>query len=166
MKYSFKMNAEDYAEAYLQKYKTIKLHDGTSVTLIIFIIIFLVCLGLLAKPFVGAIFTALIILYILAFTKIRKSVIKNTFYSSPSLFTVQTMRIYDEGLEIINGYEKMFTPWQSIYYFKEDAKKVTVMASFRKGTVIINKQTQENTQELNLFLDELRKHIECKGAVK
>jgi len=84
---------------------------------------------------------------------------------SPVLRGRHTLCIYDEGLEIINGYEKIFTPWESLFDYKEDDKRVIIMPSFRKGLIVINKQT-ENSGELDAFLTSLKEHMAKKEGAK
>ena len=50
------------------------------------------------------------------------------------------MAIYDEGVELINSYEKVFAPWQSIFAVKETPEYIIILLSFSKGMAVINKQ--------------------------
>lgn len=165
MKYSFFMNADDYAEAFVYKLKKCRIDYKTSIFLTVLCSIALICYILIDKAFLGIAFFVIIHLLNIFTENFKKKNVKQQFLMSPVLRGRHTLCIYDEGLEIINGYEKIFTPWESLYDYKEDDKKVIIMPSFRKGLVIINKQ-KENSGELNAFLTALKEHMAKKEGAK
>lgn len=158
MKYSFKMEADDYTKAFFYKLKVCKLNDNAPAIAVFLCLVALICLTLVQKAYLGAIYFVLLLLSMLFVEQIkRKSVIKQ-FSMTPILSGVHTFCIYDEGLEVINGYEKIFTPWESIYHFNENDKRVIILPTFRKGVFVINKETADKA-ELDEFLTALKKHL-------
>lgn len=53
-----------------------------------------------------------------------KNSVMNDFQRSPILNEENTIRIYDEGLELIGSFEKVYAPWKSVYAVKETKKNL------------------------------------------
>lgn len=166
MKYSFFMDADDYTKAFLYKLKKCKkIEINFFKWAMILFFIALVCFVLLNKTLTGIIYFVVLSLCSILINSYKNKGIKRQFLMSPVLRGRHTLCIYDEGLEIINGYEKIFTPWESLFDYKEDDKRVIIMPSFRKGLIVINKQT-ENSGELDAFLTSLKEHMAKKEGAK
>lgn len=165
MKYSFFMNADDYTKAFLYKLEVCKLNDKTPIIVVFLCLIALICLTLLQKSYLGVIYFVLLLISLFFIQNLKRKSIKKQFFQSPVLRGRHTLCIYDEGLEIINSYEKIFTPWESIYHFKEDDKKVILLPTFRKGVLVINKDNTDKEQ-LELFLNDLRHRLSCREGSK
>lgn len=162
MKYSFYMNADNYCDAFRYKLKKTK-RDNKIVLYSILIAAVMILLSILFEGaqmlYIGAvimIFSGVLV------NSVNKKSIKAQFLSSPALTSVHTLTIFDEGLEIINSYEKMFVPWQSIYDIKNDTDKITIIPTYRKGLVVIDKINADR-DELNAFLSVLLSHTGKEG---
>lgn len=165
MKYSFFMNADDYTKAFRYKLKKCRLESNALKTSVVLCLIALVCFAFAQQVLTGIIYFVVLGLFYIFISSFVTKNIKRQFLMSPVLRGRHTLCIYDEGLEIINGYEKIFTPWESLFDYKEDDKRVIIMPSFRKGLIVINKQT-ENSGELDAFLTSLKAHMAKKEGAK
>lgn len=140
MKLTFKMNGEEYYRAWKYKCKKGSINNQNR--------IFAVILAIITVIFI-VVMKAGIMLYMLAgmllFTSVfynisEKRAVINQFNSSPINIGDHTVAIYDEGVELINSYEKVFAPWQSIFAVKETPEYIIILLSFSKGMAVINKQ--------------------------
>lgn len=161
MKYSFKMNAEDYYIGY--KYKVKKRsprnnYDHFALKLILSAIVIFILTYLLKMGTYSFLYTAIFVVFVTIMQSLKKKAFINQFYSSPVKTGKHTLCLYDEGLEIINAYEKIFVPWQSIYAIKNDSRMLTILPTYRKGIFTIRK-TQENREELEQIINVLQNHI-------
>ena len=161
MKYSFKMNAEDYYIGY--KYKVKKRsprnnYDHFALKLILSSILLFILAYLFRMGIYAFLYVAIFAVSILIMQKLKKKAFINQFYSSPVKTGKHTLCLYNEGLEIINAYEKIFVPWKSIYAVKDDSTMLTILPTYRKGIFTIRK-TQENRAELEQIINVLQNHI-------
>lgn len=161
MKYSFKMNAEDYYIGY--KYKIRKRsprnnYDHFALKLILSSIVLFILAYLLRMGIYSFLYVAIFVIFITIMRSLKKKALINQFYSSPVKTGKHTLCLYDEGLEIINAYEKIFVPWQNIYAVKNDSRMLTILPTYRKGIFAIRK-TQEHRAELEEIINVLQNHI-------
>lgn len=144
MEMNFNMTARDYYTATRTRNK--KLNDSKSKivisVLLCFCCVFLsVMLFAVTKDVVYlgiciALFAAIMMFNL---TNTKKTVMK-TFDESPVAQSMHTIRTYNDGLEIINSYEKIFVPWQSIYMIEDTATHFVIMPTYTKGAIAIDKQ--------------------------
>lgn len=151
MKYSFYMNADNYCYAFSYMLKKTKRYSNLLITAVISSIYMIALSALLHRILIGI--AGSVIFFALTFTAkyFNKKAIKTQFMSSPILTGLHTLTAYDEGLEIINSYEKMFVPWQSIYDIKDETDKLIILPTYRKGVIVIDKLSADK-QELNSFM--------------
>ena len=71
-----------------------------------------------------------------------------------------TIRLYDEGLEIFSSFEKVYAPWQSIYAIKETKSELIILPTLSRGIAVISKQRYGKE------LDEIIKVLKSKGVMK
>lgn len=152
------MTADDYLVGYNYKMNKCKLANNK--TFIALAILVLLCanvvLFFMNAHFVNYIITNAIIIFLLLITfNSRKNTIKKQFLSSVILNDTHTIRIYDEGLEFINSYEKIFAPWQSIFSVKMTEKYLFILPTYRKGLFVIDKQKYAG-EELNALIETLQ----------
>lgn len=158
MKYSFYMNADDYYQGYKFKLKKAKIGDWNFVTALILSAVVVFCFFMADKIYYGVLFFAFIMVMGISAQAMKKNAVKRQFMASPVLTGLHTLTIYDEGLEVINGYEKIFTPWKSIYAVKEKDERLIILPSYRKGIIVMNKNGSDKA-EFDSFLNSLKKYV-------
>ncbi len=94
----------------------------------------------------------------------KKSIISQ-FYSLPNMSGEQTIVLYDEGIEFINSYEKMFVPWQSIFAVKDDSGNLIILPTFRKGMFVISKERYKGS-ELDVIIYALQRNVKIEEGRK
>ncbi len=158
MKLTFKMTGEEYYRAWKYKCKKGSMNNQNwifSVILAIITVIFIVVMktGIMLYMLAG------ILLFTAVFYKMseKRSVI-NQFNYSPINNGDHTVAIYDEGVELINSYEKVFAPWQSIFAVKETPEYIIILLSFSKGMAVINKQRYSG-DELNSIISTIKSKV-------
>lgn len=146
-KLTFQMTADEFYEGW--KYKLKKNNYKNRIPLLIIIFI------LLIPASIAYIKNAILLLYVLfsialiVSAKImNKKAVKRQFFSSPTIKGEATLSTYGEGLEIINSYQKIFVPWQSIFSVKETEKLLIIMPTYRTGVFVISKE-RYSSNELN-----------------
>ncbi len=89
-----------------------------------------------------------------------KNSVMNDFQRSPILNEENTIRIYDEGLELIGSFEKVYAPWKSVYAVKETKKELIILPTLSRGVAVISKERYKNE------LEEIIKILKSKGVMK
>lgn len=87
--------------------------------------------------------------------KSKKKKVLKQFGSSVIPKSPHTIRLYDEGLEVINGYEKIFVTWQRIFYIGESATHIIILPTHSKGIFAINK-SKFASPELDALIAQIR----------
>lgn len=94
----------------------------------------------------------------------KKSIIQEYNFSKV-LNGENTLKIYGEGMEIITSYEKIFTPWKSVFGIKETPKYLIILPTFRKGIFVISKE-RYNSDELENILSLLKNNVNIEEGKK
>lgn len=165
MKLTFKMTGEEYYLGW--KYKRAKgsLNSHAALISIIFALTLIVISVFLKIDYYLYFFAGLIIVIgILGIFMEKKSVIREYEYS-PILSTEQTVRIFDEGIELINSYEKVFAPWQSVFAVMETPKYIKILPTFCKGIAVISKERYKS-DELDSIMNAVRLHVKVEEGRK
>lgn len=146
-KLTFQMTADEFYEGW--KYKLKKNNYKNRIPLLIIILI------LLIPASIAYIKNAILLLYVLfsialmvSARMMNKKAVKRQFFSSPTIKGEATLSTYGEGLEIINSYQKIFVPWQSIFSVKETEKLLIIMPTYRTSVFVISKE-RYSSNELN-----------------
>lgn len=160
MKLSFKMNVQDYCKIWqvkLNKMNDLKKRIPVLIFLIIIFCLDLICLFFI-KNYIIAEFIVLFfaLCFVFLFTYRKKAMIKQ-YEQSAVAKSIYTICTYNDGLEILNSYEKMFVPWQSIYYVKNTEKYILILPTYRKGAVAIDKSRQDS-DKINELISILKNH--------
>lgn len=160
MKLSFKMTADDYYQGFKLKLNDIG-DKNKRISTVIILAIF--CIPGIISGFTYyiaflAIFAAVMLILM---PIIQKNSIKKQFERSIILNSTHTICTYTEGLEIINSYEKIFVPWQSIYSVRLNENNLIIMPIFRKGIFVISRSRYQSSE-----LDELINIIRTNTTVK
>lgn len=140
MKITFKMSFYDYYEGW--KHKS-KITNNRNLLYLLFVL-FCACVILVMNftaisPFI-LILPASFAVALIAIDLIQRKTLEAIFQRSRVLNCEHTVRLYDEGIEVFNGYEKIYSPWQSICSVKETANHLIILPSLRLGIIAINKK--------------------------
>lgn len=166
MKLTFKMTGEEY---YLGvKYKMSK-GDTLSGSRLFILLLNCVLLLLIGELFGFTAGAVTIIICISVFMSLQKKMQKKSviqeYNFSRTLSGENTVRLYGEGIEIFNSFEKIYTPWQSVFAVKETDRALIILPTYRKGVFVINKEKYKSP-ELERITDALRRNVRFeKGRV-
>lgn len=163
-KLTFKMTADDFYTGWKYKLKKNNRNNTTGLFLLPALFVFFIMTALTKKYFF-LFYIILIAGFTIINSAVQKKSIKTQFYSSPILTSEQTIVIYDEGIELINSYEKMFIPWRGIFAVKQDSKNLIIMPTYRKGIFVINKE-RYNGSDLNNIIFALQQNIRIEEGRK
>lgn len=152
MKLTFKMTGEEFYHGFRYKVNKTGMGETAQIAVIIAIIIaFTVFTVLKLIDFYLSIFVVLLaIFYAVQMITNKKSVIRD-YEISPILNDEHTINIYDEGIELINSYEKIYAPWQSVFSFKETSKELIILPTLSRGVAVINKERYAGNELQNLI---------------
>ncbi|MCM1114839.1 MAG: hypothetical protein NC397_05010 [Clostridium sp.] len=164
MKFSFNMTAEDFYIGWKYKLKKNNRNNASGILLLPVLILFFI-LMVYTKEFFTLSYIILVVLFMLVNHALQKKSIKSQFYSSPVLTGEQTIVLYDEGIELINSYEKMFVPWKGIFSIKQDSKNLIIMPTFRKGIFVINKERYSGS-DLDNMIFALQQNVKIEEGKK
>lgn len=163
-KLTFKMTAEEFYLGW--KYKLKKNNrDNKKILFSIPLLIIMLLLTIYIKEYFFLFYFFLFSGFIIFNNSIRKKSIISQFYSSPNMSGEQTVVVYDEGIEIINSYEKMFVPWQSIFAVKQDSGNLIILPTFRKGLFVISKE-RYGSSELDVLISALQRNVKIEEGRK
>lgn len=138
MKLTFKMTGEEYYSGWKCRFKNDRLKK--MISLVFMICIFIGFLAILKSGIMLYMIVVAMLIFILFMNSSEKKSVISQYYSSPIKSNEHTVCVYDEGIELINSYEKIFSPWQSIYKVKETSENVIFLLSYARGIAVINKQ--------------------------
>lgn len=164
MKFSFNMTAEDFYIGWKYKLKKNNRNNTSGILLLPVLILFFILMAY-TKEFFTLSYIILVVLFMLVNHALQKKSIKSQFYSSPVLTGEQTIVLYDEGIELINSYEKMFVPWKGIFAIKQDSKNLIIMPTFRKGIFVINKERYRGS-DLDNIISALQQNVKIEEGKK
>lgn len=156
MKLTFKMTGEEYYSGWKFKFKDERLKK--IISLILAVCIFVGFLILLKSSFMIYMIAIFMMALILFMNQSEKKSVISQYYSSPIKNNEHTICVYDEGIELINSYEKSFAPWQSIYKVKETSENIILLLSYARGIAVINKK-RYFSPELDSIMNAIKSHI-------
>lgn len=140
MNLTFKMTGEEYYAGWKYKCNKGKIRNNNFFMLITTVLFIIAYSFIFNTGFVAYMFAVGIILISIFRIKAEKKSIISQFSVSPIKCGEHTLRVYDEGIELINSYEKVFAPWKSIFAVKETEQHVMILLSLSKGIAVIDKQ--------------------------
>ena len=158
MKLTFKMTGEEYYLGWKYKRKKGSLNRHTAVLSIALAIILVVMSIVLKVDYYSYLFAGLLIITGVSGVYMEKKSVIRQYEYSPIHSGEQTVRIFDEGIELINSYEKVFTPWQSVFAVMETPKYIKILPTFCKGIAVISKERYSG-DELESIINTLRAHV-------
>lgn len=150
------MTADEFYEGW--KYKLKKNNYKNRIPLLIIILIITIAATIAnTKNAIILLYLLLSIVLIVTFRIMNKKAVKRQFFSSPTIAGETTLCTYGEGLEIINSYQKIFVPWQSIFSVKETEKLLIIMPTYRTSAFVISKE-RYGSSELNEIIALLKQN--------
>ncbi len=152
MKLTFKMTGEEFYHGF--KYKVNKTGMGEFVQLLligIIMVTFIVLTVLKIFDYYLTVFVVLLGLFYVAQVVTNKKGIIRDYEMSPILNDEHTINIYDEGIELINSYEKVYAPWQSVFSYKETSKELIILPTLSRGVAVISKERYNGNELQNLI---------------
>lgn len=155
-KLTFQMTADEFYEGWKYKLKKNNYKNRTPLIAIILIVL-MIALIMLTKNVLYLGYMLLLIALVVFIIFSNKKAVKRQFFSSPTIAGETTLCTYGEGLEIINSYQKIFVPWQSIFSVKETEKLLIIMPTYRTGAFVISKE-RYGSSELNEIIELLKQN--------
>lgn len=164
MKLTFKMTPEEYYLGWKYRMKKWSKFDMNKIVLILSLV--LVILFIILRVDVYFIICILLLMagIMLSLSAQKKSVMRSYAYSTVNNGE-QTVRIYDEGIELFNSYEKMFTPWQSVYAVQETPQYIKILPGYSAGMAVISKSRYASA-ELDGIVGAIKSHINVEEGKK
>lgn len=165
MKLTFKMTGEEYFLGWKYKLKKGKLTENNSIKTLLLALIVLVCAVIFKFDYYMFFFIATLVVIAVLEKQTEKRAVIREFERSPILNSNHTIKLYDEGLEVINGYEKVFSPWKNVFAVQIDSTYIKILPTFRKGIIVINKDKYAGN-ELSEIIDTLRSNVNVEEVNK
>lgn len=162
MKLTFKMTADEFYKGYNYKIQKTGLNNMAEIVSLVVIMIasIVACvLGVVKATFILPLAFLLCVFFVYKQIAAKNS-ISTEFQRSIILNDENTLRIYDEGLEIFSSFEKVYSPWQSIYAIKETKSELIILPTLSRGIAVISKQRYGKE------LEEIIKVLKSKGVMK
>lgn len=158
------MTAEEFYEGWKYKLKKNNRNNKKTIFLFPLLAVFL-CLSIYIKEYLFLFYFILFAGFLIFNHFMQKKGIMSQFNSSPIIAGEQTAVLYEEGIEFINSYEKMFVPWQSIYAVRQDSQCLIILPTYRKGLFVISKERYKGN-ELDSLVCALQKNIKIEEGRK
>lgn len=162
MKLTYKMTADEFYKGYNYKIQKIGLNNMAEIVSLVIIMIASIIVSVLGivNAMVILPFAILLCIHFVYKQIAAKNSISIEFQRSIILNDENTLRLYDEGLEIFSSFEKVYAPWQSIYAIKETKSELIILPTLSRGIAVISKQRYGKE------LDEIIKVLKSKGVMK
>lgn len=163
MKLTFKMTGEEYYSGWKYRFKDDRLKK--MIFPVFIICIFIGLLVILKSNIILYMIAVSMLIFILFMNNSEKKSVISQYYSSPIKNNEHTICVYDEGIELINSYEKIFSPWQSIYKVKETSEDIIILLSYARGIAVINKKRYFGP-ELENIMNAVKSHVKIEEGKK
>lgn len=165
-KINFTMTPDEYYLGWKYKNKKAGSNDIFifAMCAIIFVAIVLITIFVLKSPILY-LFAALIALLPFYRVSAEKRSVKNNFTQSPISSGEHTLVLTDSGIEIINGFEKIYCPFGTVFAVKETEENLIIIPLLKKGVITINKK-RYNSDELTEIIAVLREKENVEVAKK
>lgn len=163
-KLTFQMTADEFYEGWKYKLKKNNRNNKKIILLFSLLAVFL-CLSIYIKEYFFIFYLFLFAGFLIFNSFMQKKSIVSQFNSSPILAGEQTAVLYEEGIEFINSYEKMFVPWQSIYAVKQERQSLIILPTYRKGLFVISLERYKGS-ELDAIICALQKNVKIEEGRK
>ncbi|MCC8072595.1 MAG: hypothetical protein LIO62_00495 [Clostridiales bacterium] len=165
MKLTFKMTGDEYYLGWKTKLNMMKMRDYSFFfTAALAVLLFAVTI-ILKFDYAMFIFTVLILFFAILRRVTEKRSIIQEYNFSKTLSGEYTIKLYEDGVEVISSYEKIFTPWQALFAVIEKGENLIILPTFRKGVFVINKN-RYSSKELDEIISSLSAHTKIKGGAK
>ena len=147
MTLSFKMTTADYLQGFKIKTKKCKLSKKSiSVAIALVAVMLDVSLFSLKQSYYGVVMLVGMllagVLTIIGHNKQRVMM----FEASPILTGEHTVIADDSALKILNSFEMMSVPWKDLYYAKLTKDLLIILPTYRKGVIVINRDTYKGEE--------------------
>lgn len=163
---TFKMTGEEYYLGWKYKLNKGKIQNRAVIPIMVLLCILTIIFGFILKFETTAIIIVLFFATsVLSQLSIQKKGIIQEYNFSKVLNGDNTLRLYSEGMEIINSYEKIFTPWKSVFAVKETPENLIILPTFRKGVFVISKDRYKS-DELENILSLLKNNLKIEEGKK
>lgn len=93
----------------------------------------------------------------------ERRTVKAEYDASPILNGTHTLRLYENGIEFLGSFEKIFAPWQSLQFVKETGNYLMIIPCQKSGIFVINKVKFAGA-ELNAVLSALHEKAPVFGG--
>lgn len=140
MKLTFKMTGEEYYRGWKYKCKKGSINKKNWIFTVILTVITVILIIVLKAGIMMYMLAALLLLSAVFYNVWEKRSVINQFNCSPINSSEHTISIYEDGVELINSYEKVFVSWQSVFAVRQTPEYMIILPSFSKGIAVINKQ--------------------------
>lgn len=166
MSLTFRMTAEDYNAVWEYKNKKcLGINKTRQILIFILSIVLLAVCAYFYSIYLFVSVSALGIAALAASAAARKRRSENIFLHSPVLMSEFTVKTDEKQLQIINGYEKISVPWQSVFSVKETKKHILILPTYMKGSVAINKESCRG-KDLENLLSVLKENCKTEAVEK
>ena len=164
MRLTFKMTPDDYFEGFILKTKICKIKNrALPIIPLIIGLILDASLFLQKELYYGFAMLGLLILFaVLSVISYYKR--KVYLYENSVILTGRhTIVAEEDSLQILNSFEKMVVPWNSVYYVKLTKDLLIIIPTYRKGLVVINRNDYSG-DELDNIIDFIKSKVDVKGV--
>lgn len=158
MNLTFKMTGEEYFIGLKYKKKKGSMNQHLAAKAILFAILIIIASIIFKFNYMFYVFAAFFIAMGFIMEGSEKKLIIRNYTISPIQSGEHTLRLYDEGMELINSYEKIFVPWQSVFAVKETPSNIQILPTYRKGIAVISKERYGGSQ-LEGIMSTIRQHV-------
>lgn len=143
MELTFNMMAEDYCLAYKKREEKLNNNKTKIIITVLVLAVLLVFLNALSVFIKNTVFAITLdifaVIYFPLFFYSKKKRLINQFNLSAAAKSLHKIKTYDEGLEVINSYEKLFVPWKSLYYAQNTGTHLIILMTEGNGIIAVNK---------------------------
>lgn len=156
--FTFFMTPEEYYKGWKLKSKLNKTNQTAFKIVSLAGAVVLFAISFTASYGASFIFTAcLLAAFPILASVMQKKTIMSEFSMSSVLNGEHSIKIYDEGIEFIGSFEKIFSTWKGVAAAKNTADYLTIIPD-RKNTPFVINKNRFGGEELNRIIDVLQKN--------
>ena len=128
----------------------------------LFIIMMLIAMRINIYLFLFAFFMILFVIFLYA---MQKKTVMRMYGESPVCNCEHTVSVSDEGIELINSFERKFIPWQSVYAVCETPEFLLILPGRSTSSEVISKQRYASA-EYDAVASAIKAHVKVEEGRK
>ena len=135
------------------------------IVFIVFVILLRILRSTLNLSLRSTLNSTAMILFVIFLYAMQKKTIMRMYSTSPVCNCEHTVSVSDEGIELINSFERKFIPWQSVYAVCETPEFLLILPGRSTSSEVISRQRYASA-EYDAVASAIKAHVKVEEGRK